>query len=843
MSLENLSEMSSKVSQHPKEDDMSSKVSQHPKEDEMSSKMSQHLKEDEMSSKVSQHLKEKRLKPVRQRRKENLRFRERNGAVFQVPDSWEDLYAEDNKHKVDRNNTSVHKKPDYYTFLQKEISNDIREAHDTHGKIKSVKKNKSRWNRKRLDEIESDKSMLRTWFEHGVMGRAAAPRYKKGPKPESTEESEDYQNSSHVIKNRQVTLGDYIPSIPISTSNSNTNELTEVFEPRENKQTLRVKNLKGEEIKITPELTERFLSALRFNCVVTKAFCASVHIDFEKSSFIECCGGFASDHIDEVIKWDVIPLNIPYPISDEAIIELISDMCDPIKTGFCRQKENKQTLKVINSKGLEVKLTPNQSEQFLSALKAGSTKARAFFGTFHVDCQKSSYLECCGGSALKHVEEGSKWDVIPIYISTDMSDENITKLVEEMSKPGDFTFDTFLPKETEKTPLCIHGIRYQVSKLSESIFLEAERMLEVMPCKQLHTFSEAVKTLVMTVEDLRFCYLRNTLVMCQGQYCRWNDVEHTNDNSRGREAFSSITKPIRDFVSFAAKLTLVESPRYQLRTLLGDMSEYMSNRNPPDYLLGKKFRKVLNALDEQKSKGFSDYIEQFVSVIFREAFILLESLPKKESEQLRKDINEFNAAAWKMRDLEEESDSELLCCGLLSSRKVGSTTVVSSDLDYDSDSDSDYPSLNETDKRVVSYFLHKIKPLKVKELLEKVVSEQNIYSSWSKSPSKQCPPTVTKECTPPEQCCHTETDDCVTPPKRSSPIVMVESRKSNWTYLPDCESISDESENESPDLTSAEMTTAKKSIMNALKPYQPSGYLGIMTPEMKNGVVEKTTDV
>ena len=250
MSLENLSEMSSKVSQHLKEDEMSSKVSQH-------------LKEDEMSSKVSQHLKEKRSKPVRQRRKENLQFRERNGAVFQVPNSWEELYTEDNKRKVDKNDSSVNKKPDYYTALQREISIEVREAHDTFGKIKSVKKNKSRWNRKHLDEIERDKSMLQTWFEHGVVGRAQAPRYKRDPNSASTEGSEDCSHTSHRIKNRQITLGDYVPLIPLKTADSDTKEVADIFEPRENVQTLRVKNLKGEEIKLAPELSERFLSALK----------------------------------------------------------------------------------------------------------------------------------------------------------------------------------------------------------------------------------------------------------------------------------------------------------------------------------------------------------------------------------------------------------------------------------------------------------------------------------------------------------------------------------------------------------------------------------------------------
>jgi len=473
-----------------------------------------------------------------------------------------------------------------------------------------------------------------------------------------------------------------------------------------------------------------------------------------------------------------------------------------------------------------VKLTPNQSEQFLSALKAGNTKARAFFATFHVDCQKSSYLECCGGSALNHFEEGSKWDVIPIHISADMSDEDITKLVEEMSKPGDFTFDTFLSKETGRTPLCIHGIKYQVNKFSESIFLEAERMLEIMPCKQLHTFSEAVKTLVMTVEDLRFCYLRNTLVKCHGKYCRWNDVEHVNDDLRDRQAFNSVTKPIRDFVSFAAKLTLVESLRYRLRDFLSNMSEYMSNTNPPDYLLGKKFGKVLKALEDQKSKGFSDYIDQFVNIIFREAFILLESLPKKESEQLRKDINEFNAAAWKMRDLDEEPGGELQHGDSIRTQRVDDTEV-SSDSDCDCSSASSLSSLNETEKGTMRGFLQNITPSKWKEMLGNISS-------------KQCRPTVRNEnYTPPEQCRNTEKDDCVTPPKRSSPIVTVEHNITTWKYLPNCEPISDEGENQSPDLTLAAMTAAKREIANALRPYQPQNHLGWITPIIKDGVNEE----
>ena len=98
-----------------------------------------------------------------------------------------------------------------------------------------------------------------------------------------------------------------------------------------------------------------------------------------------------------------------------------------------------------------------------------------------------------------------------------------------------------------------------------------------------------------------------------------------------------------------------------------------------------------------------------------------------------------------------------------------------------------------------------------------------------------------KKCISPEQCCHTATDDCVTPPKWSSHTVMVECLKSNWKYLPDCEPISDESE--SPDLTLAAKVAARKSIENAFWPYQPHDYLGVITPEIKNGVEERTTHV
>ena len=86
---------------------MSSTVMPHPKENEqiMSSKMLPHLKENnfETLSMVLPHQKErsKKLSKAKQRPKETLKLRERNGATYQVPnetpDSWEELYESESE--------------------------------------------------------------------------------------------------------------------------------------------------------------------------------------------------------------------------------------------------------------------------------------------------------------------------------------------------------------------------------------------------------------------------------------------------------------------------------------------------------------------------------------------------------------------------------------------------------------------------------------------------------------------------------------------------------------------------------------------------------------------------
>jgi hypothetical protein len=82
-------------------------------------------------------------------------------------------------------------------------------------------------------------------------------------------------------------------------------------------------------------------------------------------------------------------------------------------------------------------------------------------------------------------------------------------------------------------------------------------------------------------------------------------------------------------------------------------------------------------------------------------------------------------------------------------------------------------------------------------------------------------------------------DTCVTPPRRSSPVVTVEHNITTWKYQPEYEPISDESENESPDLTLPAASAAEKLIEETLRPSTPYSSLNNATSENENEVEEK----
>jgi len=103
-------------------------------------------------------------------------FRERNGAAYQVPDNWEELYEEEKEKEISPTlsyadkqkraigrkyaskasvnsdvfkNKETRKGSDYYTEMQKMISAEIRAAHDEYSSYDNTANTKSsRWNKK-----------------------------------------------------------------------------------------------------------------------------------------------------------------------------------------------------------------------------------------------------------------------------------------------------------------------------------------------------------------------------------------------------------------------------------------------------------------------------------------------------------------------------------------------------------------------------------------------------------------------------------------------------------------------------------------------------------------------
>ena len=224
----------SKVETHLKKDLNLSKAETRPKENDNSSKVGIHLKDDVKSNKAQKGP------------KDNIRFHKRNGAAYQVPNNWEELYEKDEafkaefppydfankQHKYDKKYSSkskgelVNKKvtnvisdakidsgtkaPDYYTSLKREVKTDLKFAHKFG--YKYTKKRNSRWNKKHLEEIERDKREVESWFESGIVYKAEAPKQTRRDPESSGIDPDAYVE---MPKSKTPTLGDYFPVIPV----------------------------------------------------------------------------------------------------------------------------------------------------------------------------------------------------------------------------------------------------------------------------------------------------------------------------------------------------------------------------------------------------------------------------------------------------------------------------------------------------------------------------------------------------------------------------------------------------------------------------------------------------
>jgi len=643
------------VLQHPKENDVSSTVQSHPKENDASSMVTPHQKDDDVLSTVTPHRKENKSKIFSRKQREKIMFRERNGAAYQVPNNWEELYEEsENKQNFPvrtraKNNwrsnsikplpsaegVEVSKKADYYTSMQREISSEIKKSHLSCDPNKTIKKNKSRWNKKHLAEIEADKSMLHTWVENGIVCKAFAPRYQRSL------DSDDIginDCEGQVKIRKEITLGDFMPSKKIESS-------------------------------VKPD-------------------------DYQSSTF--------KDH-------EKSPENVELSTAD-----------------------NKETIQAVSRQ-----------------------RCRLYHGI-----KDTSYPGCCGFSG-----DESQHDVIKVeppkngFATNEFSDDEIDFALNSSAQVS----DDEKSEKRDRIPMCVHGVHYHLERISKSLFTEAESILETLPLRQLNEFAEAFRKLIASVEDLRFCHLRQTLLECSSKYCRWNNFKTPDDKS----VTNLVTGYTSSLISFEVKLAEVSSPRYRLKILLKDSYD----RRDVECTMSRRYRKALDTFEISKIANFADNIDQFVNVVYREVFILLESLPSEEANSLRRSINEFNGATWRMRDQEEKlKKDKLRCCGLFRSRNR-----------FENEESSDGESIASTIGKVGESTgkLTQVKLLKifdVKDRLIPVSSEQcshTVMTEQDASPEQCSHTTKVEHNKPTEQCSHTAEVECPKSPIQPVPAVTV----------------------------------------------------------------------
>ena len=734
---------------------MSSTVMPHPKENEqiMSSKMLPHLKENnfETLSMVLPHQKErsKKSSKAKQRPKETLKLRERNGATYQVPnetpDSWEELYESESEcspvlmYVQNKRRSSRHKNK---STANKNSTSKTRTV-DLKDRPKQTKESDTRRNKKFQRELKVDRKMMYSWVDHGITDLVRSSRKRISP----NDNGSDLSPHLGSCRSRVVTLGDYIPSFKLESSKkldeskikSNLKECEQTSEED-------WKDWKKGDVKIeyTSEQSERYVAASNASLIRRLKLLSNPSYKIEDESYPSYCS-----------------------ISDE---KCSTDVIGERTQSTPKSKLSEVTSEhVIGAQGISV------AEQ---ATNCSDYESDSEIGMKYRTCS-----ECSG--------EG---EVVDFHKINTLRRRKIEKSIRAMTKKAiakltgvtlsDSDDETELPKipipdsdpeieinvsTSKRIPLCIHGIGHQIKRFSNSLFHEAEMILEVLPQRQLNVFAEAVRTLVSSVEHLRYCHLRYKISECDLEHCRWNNARPSDNFESRWNIPNSSTLETHDRVSFEVKLSQVGSPSYRLNTLLGHPYDQGYIGRPAESFLKRKYRKALAALEVYKSRRFVDHIDQFVNTIFREVFILLESLPQEEADSVRRSIREFNDVTWRMRDQEEtlEQEERLQCCGLFSFRKFEEGEVSS-------DSDNEVMVANKLERERLFAQIQSLSS----QMEQLVVDDPPIQIL-----PEQCCPTVTAESIySPEQCRPTAKERVVVPPEQYLPTVMVDSPSLSWQY-------------------------------------------------------------
>jgi hypothetical protein len=102
------------------------------------------------------------------------------------------------------------------------------------------------------------------------------------------------------------------------------------------------------------------------------------------------------------------------------------------------------------------------------------------------------------------------------------------KMDEVRIEPPQKTFNTQI-QNSLKVHFCIYGIHYYAKPVCDSLFTKVDSLLDEMPQRSLENFADAFRRLISGIENLRFSHIRDTKLKCRDKYCRWREIDISDD--------------------------------------------------------------------------------------------------------------------------------------------------------------------------------------------------------------------------------------------------------------------------------------------------------------------------
>jgi len=307
-------------------------------------------------------------------------------------------------------------------------------------------------------------------------------------------------------------------------------------------------------------------------------------------------------------------------------------------------------------------------------------------------------------------------------------------------------------KAESRIPLCKHGIRYLAERFSETLVSEGKVLVEFLPRSQLFSFANELRDLVKEVESLQISLLNNKHLTCQKAYCRWKHIGKYKNQGK-RHPQSPLTHH-NDLASFRTKVFRVESLEFKLQTILD--CEY-----DPSYLeryseeaLKIRYKKDLDILESNKSKDFSTNIKRFVETVFREVFILMESLPQWDSLNLRRSIDSFINATQSMQEREKrlQNPKAMRCCNFFRLKR-SERENSSSDSDVSPSAETDYTKRSDLTANALSDITDYTKQSVLSvDCTSSQTDNIEVCDQFTQTGPDQCQTTVKRRSVFPRQC-------------------------------------------------------------------------------------------